>query len=286
MNQYFSEQDGTLYKEINLPFNSAVQVIHSQIPGLVELYDKIVDSMQMVYQPLDFYLNNGVCVSFKQSPSDEYYIKHMYEDESSVYVQLFGLDSDLIFPKYIQGCSMPHCRAVLTPAPEDAEGTNVFGPPNKCSRPGYDIVALVGQEPYVNFKTRDFELRLPGCITYTADYAIETMLNSVHRVWVANSPTFNEIMSVLPETVDVFLDDAENIYISGLPIGDERYVYQVISYESQGSGVLQLICDNRITPIYTPITLYNAAQEIQGDLWRTHNFGLPKSTISLMEVLL
>lgn len=287
MKRYFSEYDMTVYEEVDLPFNNAVQVVSSQIPGLAESYSKIVDSMQKVYQPLDFCLDEGVCVCFKQSPEDKYYIKQIYEDRLNVYVQLFGTDSSLVFPKFVQGLDMPHDQVILTPALENAEGTNVFGPSNKYSRPGYDITALVGNEPYIDFKTKDFELRLPGYVTYATDYAIETVsTGAIHRVWVSNNHTFNKVMSILPETIDVFLDDTEKLYISGLPLDSSYHAYKVVDYKALQPSSIELYCENGFTPTRIPLMLSDAALEVQGELWRKHKFKLPKANIDFMEVLL
>lgn len=281
----YVKTDDTCYKLEQLRFGTCLKVLQSGVPQLAKAYSLIACSLTRTYQPVFFDILDSIGLWIDDS---FYYIKEIaQEDKGLLCVHLFGLETCVYFPLSEKPVEYTTKRPMIDAVEFKAGQTNVFGAPN-AFRGAYFTVTALSREGVHILK---IDAQLPFCVQgdlvgvsegYIEVYSDEL---GIARVYNCNCSEFNSVMARLPASVNVFLGDDCEFYISSLPLAESPQTLKVVDWKVRKKGSLFLTCCTLANELPFQLLLSERRGRLQIDMPRGYLCDLPQIKTKLLEDL-
>lgn len=232
LEKYFSRSDNTEYALVDTKYGNVIKVLHSTVPGLEALYSGIEKSLAAYYQPIKFNFDEGVLVQLPEG--NTFYVKDVYETDKGIEMGLFGLDTALLFPykeQQVEALTKPILKHIRG---DSAVNTDVFSSaqPSSIQLQKGVIEAWEDERGQCLFITGNdgTSYYVDGSLVHvdSSEQYFGTVSNGVHRIWKTHDKYFNEIVGDLPDSVSMYYDDQDNMYISGLGLTNQEQSFKIV----------------------------------------------------------
>lgn len=193
----FKDIDGVVYTTHVTQLGVQTVLVKEGPDHIASAYQAITDSLESIYQPVNFRLCEGVALEYD---SELFYIKSISSRDGYTAVKVFGNEYEFLFPITKELVKFPRkYEDIVYKVPVQAEFTHLFddAKTSKITIGWYEVEPVLLQSGYA-LKVPELSLIFKGKLIDSVGTKLTVLERNVYRVWsVSNNSDINMQLGLL-----------------------------------------------------------------------------------------